>query len=143
MKEKKSFKRFILPIIAAIVVILGVAGWFMWSNMQNVGPAIDGGKYQAIFFTNGQVYFGKLKSVNSEYLQLTDIYYLQAPTTAGDDSKNPQKTSTAQKDVQLIKLGDEVHGPEDKMVISKSQVLFYENLKSDSKVAQSIAKYKK
>ena len=143
MKEKKSLKRFTLPIIAVIVIILGVVGWFAWSNMQNAGPAIDSGKYQAIFFTNGQVYFGKLKSVNPEYMQLTDIYYLQAPATETDDSKNPQKTSTAQKDVQLIKLGDEVHGPEDKMVISKDQVLFYENLKSDSKVAESIAKYKK
>jgi len=141
-KEKKSMKRFALPIIAAIIVILGVAGWFAWSNMQNATTAIDSGKYQAIFFTNGQVYFGKLKPVNNEYMQLTDIYYLQAPTAEEDDSKNPQKTSTAQNDVQLIKLGDEIHGPEDKMMISKGQVLFYENLKPDSKVAESIEKYK-
>jgi hypothetical protein len=142
-KEKKSFKRFILPIVAIIVIILGVAGWFAWSNMQqNTGTAIDNGKYQAVFFTNGQVYFGKLKPFNNEYMQLTDIYYLQTQTSGKTDPKNPQETSTNQNDVQLIKLGDEIHGPEDKMVISKNQMLFYENLKSDSKVAQSIEKYK-
>jgi ABC-type Zn uptake system ZnuABC Zn-binding protein ZnuA len=43
--------------------------------------------------------------------------------------------------VQLIKLGSEVHGPEDAMMIAKAQVLFYENLKPDGKVAQSISKY--
>lgn len=45
--------------------------------------------------------------------------------------------------MQLIKLGDEIHGPEDEMILSKDQVLFYENLKTDGKVAQSIEKYKK
>jgi hypothetical protein len=142
-KEKKSLKRFLLPIGAIIIIILGVAGWFAWSNMQNPGTAIDSSKYQAVFFTNGQVYFGKLKPFNNEYMQLTDIYYLQTQTTDKEtDSKNPQKTSTNQNDVQLIKLGDEIHGPEDQMTLSKDQVLFYENLKPDSKVAQSIEKYK-
>jgi hypothetical protein len=143
-KEKKSWKRFLLPVVAIIIIILGGVGWFAWSNMQNASTAIDSGKYQAVFFTNGQVYFGKLKPFNNEYMQLTDIYYLQTQASSSDstDSKNPQKTSTDQNDVQLIKLGDEIHGPEDQMTLSKDQVLFYENLKTDSKVAQSIAKYK-
>jgi hypothetical protein len=132
----------LLPIIAVIIIILGIAGWFTWSNMQSAGTAIDSSKYQAVFFTNGQVYFGKLKPFNNDYMQLTDIYYLQTQTADEADSKNPQKTSTDQNDVQLIKLGDEIHGPEDQMILSKDQVLFYENLKPDSKVAQSIEKYK-
>lgn len=140
--ERKSFKRFLLPIGVGIVAILGIAGWFVWSGMQTGGTAIDAGKYQAVFFTNGQVYFGKLKPFNDEYMQLTDIYYLQTQTTEKTDSKNPQQTSNDQNDVQLIKLGDEIHGPEDKMILSKEQVLFYENLKADSKVAQSIEKHK-
>jgi hypothetical protein len=41
----------------------------------------------------------------------------------------------------LIKLGNEVHGPEDSMVIERSQVLFFENLKNDGKVVDSINKY--
>lgn len=145
-KEEKPFKRFILPIIAIIVVIIiGVLGWLAWSNMQKSGTAIDSNKYQAVFFTNGQVYFGKLHAFNGEYMKLTDIYYLQGqqPSSEGtEESSNPQETSTDQSNVQLIKLGDEIHGPEDQMIISKDQMLFYENLKADGKVAQSIAKYK-
>lgn len=143
-REEKPRKRFLLPIIAAIVVIvLGVVGWFAWSGMQNGTTAIDSSKYQAVFFTNGQVYFGKLQSFNGQYMKLTDIYYLQTQSDSNADSKNPQQTATDQKGVQLIKLGEEIHGPEDEMIISKDQMLFYENLKPDGKVAQSIEKYKK
>ncbi len=43
---------------------------------------------------------------------------------------------------QLIKLGEEVHGPEDAMIINRDQVLFYENLKPGGKVSQLIQNYK-
>lgn len=59
------------------------------------------------------------------------------------DPKNPQKTTTDQRNVQLIKLGQEVHGPEDEMILSKDQVLFIENLKPDGKVAKTIAEHGK
>ena len=43
--------------------------------------------------------------------------------------------------MQLIKLGEEVHGPEDTMVINRDQMLFFENLKSDGKVTQLIRQH--
>ncbi len=143
-KQKKSFKkRFILPFLAVIfVIILGFAGWFAWTNAQNAATAIDESKYQAVFFTNGQVYFGKLKSFNSGYMKLTDIFYLQTQKSGDSDSESLQETTSDQNNVQLIKLGEEIHAPEDQMIISKDQILFYENLKADGKVAQSIEKYK-
>lgn len=146
-KPERSKKRFIIPIVAAVVVVaLLLGGWALMSRGQEGVAGIDNGKYQAVFFTNGQVYFGKLTSLNEQYLKLTDIYYLQTQQTEQTeekDSKNPQQTSSDQNNVQLIKLGNEVHGPEDEMVISRDQVLFYENLKSDGKVAQTIEQSKK
>lgn len=143
-RGKSSSKRFKLPIIVVVtLIVLAAAGWFAWSNLQNPSTAIQADKYQAVFFTNGQVYFGKLHAFAGGYLRLTDIYYLQTQNATSANSKNPQQTSTDQNNVQLIKLGDEIHGPQDEMIISKDQVLFYENLKSDGRVAQSIAKYKK
>ena len=143
VRESKPKKRFIMPLLGIIVLALvAAAGWFAWSNMQNTATAIDTSKYQAVFFTNGQVYFGKLKSFNKDYLKLTGIFYLQTQSSGEAASDNPQKTTTEQtSNVQLIKLGEEVHGPQDEMVISRSQVLFYENLKSDGKVALGIDKY--
>ena len=75
VREERLVKRFFLPIIVAVIlIILGVVGWFAWSKTQTVVTAIDSSKYQAVFFTNGQVYFGKLQSFNNEYMKLTDIY---------------------------------------------------------------------
>ncbi len=142
--EKKSYKKLYVGIAASLVVVaLVVAGFFVVGKIAQSGTAIDGSKYQAVFFTNGQVYFGKLQNFNGEYMKLTDVYYLQTPTTEGsDDSKKLQDTTTEQNSSTLIKLGDEIHGPEDEMIISKDQVLFYENLKKDGKVSQSIEKFK-
>lgn len=131
------------PILAVLVIgVLGAAGWSLWSNMQGGATGVDASKYQAVFFTNGQVYFGKLHTFDKDYMKLTDIYYLQTQSGDQTDSKNPQKSTTDSNNVQLIKLGDEIHGPEDEMVIARDQVLFYENLKPKGKVAQSIDQYK-
>ena len=125
--------------IVVILLVLGLGGWTLYQT--STGSVIDNSEYQAVFFTNGQVYFGKLHTLNGSYMTLTDIYYLQANSTS-TDSKNPQQTSSQQtSNVQLVKLGNEVHGPVDEMVINKDQVLFFENLKKDGKVSQSIVQY--
>jgi len=144
-KQKKDSKRFKVPFIIVAIVILGIIGWLLWSNAQNGGTAIDTSKYQAVFLVNGQIYFGKLEAPNGEYMKLSDVYYLQTKTEDGAKQDASQaSTTTEQSKVQLIKLGEnELHGPEDLMVISKDQVLYYENLKNDGKVVQSIEQFKK
>ncbi len=130
-------------VAAAIIVLLVVCGWLMTQKPN--ATVIDSGKYQAVFFTNGQVYFGKLQPVDSDYMKLTGVFYLQTNEAGADStSKNPQKTAdSTSNDVQLIKLGNEIHGPTDEMIVSKDQVLFFENLKGDGKVATSIDQYNK
>jgi hypothetical protein len=143
-KERRSRGRFLKKLIIGIIILalFIIAGTVISKQFASSGPQIDTSKYQAVFLTSGQVYFGKLQNSNGDYLTLTNVFYLQAKTdtsTAG----NPQKASPSNaNDVELIKLGNEIHGPEDKMVISHAQVLFYENLKSDGRVSQSIANYK-
>ena len=136
--NKRPGKRKILLIAFYTIVILIAATGIYLLYQTNTSSAINKNAYQAVFFTNGQVYFGKLQNFDSDTLTLTDIFYLQAPPTT--TSSNPQPTSSA-SDVQLVKLGNEVHGPEDQMVINKSQILFYENLSKTGKVSDSITKY--
>ena len=139
-KLRKTKLKLIGLIIGGVMLVLliGLGGWFMVRT--STAATIDSSKYQAVFFTNGQVYFGKLTSVNSGYMKLTNIFYLQAQASK-TESQNPQETSDKSSDVQLIKLGNEVHGPDDEMIISKDQVLFFENLKKDGKVTDSIKQY--
>lgn len=140
----RSWGRIVIPLVTAVIgIAIGVLGWMAWSHVATPGLAVDTSKYQAVFFTNGQVYFGKLQNGTGDYMKLTDIYYLQTQSQDADkDAKNPQQTTTDQGNVQLVKLGNEIHGPEDEMLIARDQVLFYENLKDDGKVAQSIKQHK-
>jgi len=135
MHEDNGKKRFlIIGLIIAAVIALGAAGW--WAYNQFMSPdGVKKNQYQAIFLTNGQVYFGKLGNVSANYIDLTDIYYLQVQQSvqpADKKDENPQ--------VSLAKLGSELHGPEDQMKISRDQVLFWENLKDNSKVVEAIKK---
>ena len=113
------------------------------SNSQASGSnkAINTGEYQAVFLTNGQVYFGKVTNVDSSYVKLTDIYYLQVQQTV-QPKDSSAAASAANQQVSLAKLGGELHGPEDVMYVSRQQVLFWENLKTDGKVAKAISDYK-
>lgn len=97
-------------------------------------PGIKTSQFQAVFLTNNQVYFGHLKDIGSKNPVLTDIYYLQS------SPNNPQQGSqtTAQTQLSLVKLGKELHGPEDSMKLQKDQILFWENLTNNGKVVQAI-----
>lgn len=138
-----------LAILAAalLVVLLGIQTW-RTTTMPQV--SFDPGKYYAVFLTNGQVYFGHLTKVQSGYLAMSDIYYLQVKQALqqpagenqeGEETKAETKDQTQQPELSLVKLGEELHGPEDLMVINDDQVLFFEPLKDDGQVVKAIKEY--
>lgn len=92
-------------------------------------PSVPHAKWQAVFLTNNQVYFGKLKDTNDSYLSLSDVYYLRQASDLN---------AAGAGNLNLIKLGGEVHGPEDTIFIPKQSVLYWENLKDSSRVVQTI-----
>ena len=113
-----------------------LALWFGFSVLgfgshSNAFPSVVSTKWQAVFLTGGQVYFGKLQEHDANDLTLSDVYYLR---TAADLDQNQTSASS----LNLIKLGGEVHGPEDTIYIPKSSVLFWENMKDTSRVVQTI-----
>ncbi len=99
--------------------------------------SINKDAYQAVFLSDGQVYFGKITSMNTAFTEITDIYYLRT----GQEVQGG--TSKASTDVSLAKLGSELHGPEDKMIIATQQITFIENLKASGNVTSAIMEYKK
>ena len=124
----------LLSAVAVVVLAWAVLHAFAFVTQDS---AVKGNEYQAVFLTNGQVYFGKFSQVDSDYVKLTDIFYLQVQQSVQPSSSS----SNQQPQVSLAKLGGELHGPEDVMYIAKTQVLFWENLKSNGKVSQAIVKY--
>lgn len=139
-KKKKGYK-VTAVLITLVVLILAAAGYIAFTSLKADAPGIDSSKYQAVSFTDGQLYFGKLSSVNSEYLKLTDVYYLQ-PQSGDESTGSLQNASSNQNNFKLIKFTDVIYGPEDEMIIPKSQVLFYENIQKDGKVTKLIEQQK-
>lgn len=130
--------------VATILIALLALSALIWFANRALGTvqadsAVKSKQYQALFLTNGQVYFGKVSQVDKSYVKVTDIYYLQVQQTV-----QPKDATAAanNQQVSLAKLGGELHGPEDIMYVSRAQVLFWENLKTDGKVAKAIADYK-
>lgn len=136
-------KRFI---IAAVVVVIVLAIVAFGANMlltKSPAGSIKKSQYQSVFLTNGQVYFGKIASLDDENLVMTDIYYLQVQQGSTPDTKTQaSQVQSNDQNLSLAKLGSELHGPEDKMFISQKQVLFWENLKDDSQVVKAIGQNK-
>jgi len=89
---------------------------------------IDPDAYQAVFLMNDQIYFGRLKNISSDYLILSDVYYVKISESGAG---------------QLVKLGiGEPHGPKDEMIINQDQILFWENMRFDSQVVKTIQNMK-
>lgn len=122
-KEVFSYWKIVLVLL---IILLGIVSYlFLIKSKQSPKSFVAQTEYQAVFLDNGQVYFGKIKSIDEKYLTLDDVYYIQS----GEAKQNT---------IALIKLGNELHGPTNQMFISNAHVLFYENLSDESKVLQSI-----
>ena len=111
-----------IALVILVVAVLAIVG-MNYKKLNSTGSA-----YQAVFLNNGQVYFGKLSNEDGLYPKLHDVFYVQV---------------TEPQNINLVKLGSELHGPTDEMKISRTQILFIENLRADSQVVQSILQYKK
>jgi hypothetical protein len=124
----------IIPILRAVIavvtvlIVVGIVSIIWTHRDQLFGRSsleryIDPKAYQAVFLTTSQVYFGKL-TIDGDVYVLSEVYYVNQP-----EQGTPG---------QLVKRGNEVHGPRDPMLISAQQVLQVENLRDDSQVAQAI-----
>lgn len=129
-----------LVIVALLIFILGavaVVGYKLY-NAKSITSEVKSGKFQAVFLTNGQVYFGKIEQVTENYIKLSNIYYLQVQQSVQPKADSKATEGQQNQQLSLAKLGGELHGPEDTMFIDRQQIIFWENLKDDGKVVQAI-----
>jgi hypothetical protein len=143
--RKKRDKVFSFHSITTVVLLfsltlltLAVIGLIMMYKQSDEQRYVAKDKMQAVFLNGGQVYFGKIRELNNKYVGVTDIYYLRV-----NQQVQPKEGESAQQDISLVKLGCELHGPQDQMLINRDQVVFWENLKTDGQVAKAVDEYKK
>ncbi len=139
--KKRPLWRDIVVISVFFVFILAASAAFLYKDYKEaVSISFDPGAYQAVFLTNGQVYFGHIGEQNKDFIVVRDIYYLQLNNL---QQQKENEESSKETELSLVKLGNELHAPEDRMEINKQQILFIEDLKGESKVVQAIQNYSK
>lgn len=143
LSPKNKWGRYgVVAAVAAVVILLiGLIVLTVNGTVKSEDSYVDTSKLQAVFLNTGQVYFGNVKALNTQYFVLTNIYYLQ--TSGGSGSSTSATTSNSNTSVSLVKLGCELHQPYDQMVINRSQVTFWENLQSTGQVAKAVATFQK
>lgn len=115
-------------VLTALIIALGVV--VGGSVLLRRGEQINKNGYQVVYMSSGQAYFGKLRNTSGDYLVIDTPYSAQ-------DVK-PDSETTAQSSTTLLKVSQQQYGPEDAMSLKSDQVLFWQNLRDDSKVAQAI-----
>lgn len=136
---KAAYIGFLISIaILLLAMVLSIA--FAKDNEYRENKYVNNDKLQAVFLNGGQVYFGKISDLNSKYLTLNNIYYLRVNQQVQPEQQQ-QNAQPGPNDISLVKLGCELHGPEDSMVINREQVIFWENLKADGQVVKAVEAY--
>ena len=137
--SSKNFKKYLylILLIASVVILVFIVNQFVFDISR-----YDSDRWKAVFLTNGQVYFGKIKDETSDPVIITDIYYLKVSRPLQQISAGEELIKFDKPEISLVKLGNELHGPEDEMRINRQHILFIETLKPDSKVVTAIKNFK-
>lgn len=125
-------------LLGIALLLVSVALYAGLASPAAESKQINAKEYQAVFLTNGQVYFGKVSELNGKYLTLKNVFYIE------NTSGTTNTTQATNANYTLRKLGTtELHQPEDAMIVNRDTVTFWENLKDTSQVVTKINEYYK
>ena len=141
--EKKIIKRIVLGVLVFMILVALDANYKFTATLQTGNKA--NGKWQAVFLTNDQVYFGHLSQYGMNYWKLDDAHYIKVAKASVDaipDAKNSKPNQDQQPQMEnratLMKVSQDVHQPEGTLYIPKEHILFWQDLQANSNVAQTL-----
>jgi len=110
--------------VLALVVFTAAFAYVEWWDF--VPPSLGGARYQAVFLSNGQTYFGHYVDRVGPYAKIENAFYIQQTPAANENEAATSK---------IVRRGSELHEPEPFVLLPKSAILFVEDLRTDSSVA--------
>lgn len=125
----KKYYRWLWIGLAAILLIILMLIFFRWRHGSTVGQA----DWYAVKLSNNEVYFGQVSDTKADPVAINNVYYDYQGKDENDQSNN----------LRLVKRGKESYGPSGAMLVVRSQIVYMEPLKKDSKVLQAILDYEK
>lgn len=93
--------------------------------------------FHAVFLTNGQAFFGTIRSEDEYNIILDDVFYMQLVNRQmppAEEGGEPQVVQVP----QLVRKGDEYYGPSGTIRINRNQVTTIEELREDSDILKEI-----
>lgn len=115
------------------ILAVGLLGLIAWYTLRPSAQPLNANQYQVVYLTGGQMFFGKLQNTDGDYLYMKSPYTAQSTTASADD-----KTKAAEPTTTLLRVKDQLYGPDDTVAVKSSQVVFWQNLRDDSKVTQAL-----
>lgn len=127
-------KKTIVVIFICIAVAAAIALSVPLVKASEGGNALPdfGTTFQAVLLDDGQVYYGKLSGLGTQFPEMTDVYYIV----------NQQDPKTKKIKHILVKRGKELHQPT-KTYLNVRHIVMIEPVGPDSEVAKLIVESQK
>lgn len=168
MKSNKGFSLVFILIGILIIIMVGASGYFVWHQQasvakqntqknenntnntaqsstdykkQDVKPNIDkpnSEKYQAVYLSDGNIYFGELTALSDGSFELAKVFYLNG----GEYEGNGKISYKNNVNVSLDVLYKNEYSTK-KLTLTKQDVIKWEDMDSSSEISNAIVTYKK
>ncbi|MFA4941635.1 MAG: hypothetical protein WC582_03520 [Patescibacteria group bacterium] len=93
--------------------------------------------WYAVKLASEEIFYGQIKNTSADPITMSNVYYDY------DQQKGGGAKTTDNNTLRLVKRGGEAYGPDGTVEIVRSQVVYMEPLKEDSKVLEAILNYEK
>ena len=131
-----------ISIILLLAIIIG-SGYLFFHNKKNPGGRTavnqENSGWYSVKLSNGEVYYGQIADLGADPVVIENVYYNYDQLSA--DAGGGEKPDSG--NLRLVKRGQEIHGPDGSLSVVRSQVVYMEPMKEDSKVLKAILEYEK
>ena len=130
-------------ILAALV--LGLVAYKLFFAQGQTSKVAQ--SWYAVKLVDGEIFYGQIMDIKADPVVINNVYYDYDQAKAKEAGKTAEETGPPRLgetgNLRLVKRGKETHGPDGSLNVVRSQVLFMEPLKADSKVLKAILEYEK
>lgn len=132
-----------LTVFVAAILAAGAAAYFLFFKHPAAEPDLQARDWYAVKLADGEIFYGQVADLKADPVFIANVYYNYDQAKASGAAKNQTKPAEETGNLRLVKRGKETHGPDGSMNVVRSQILYLEPLKADSKVLQAILQYEK
>ena len=133
-KVNESLARRLATVVALIAVLVAV--YFLFFRKSGEEYKVEASSWYAVKLVDGEIFYGQVDDTAADPVIIKNVYY-------NYDQQKGTEATLETGNLRLVKRGEETHGPEGIMNIVRSQVLYMEPLKRESKVLKAILNYEK